>query len=98
MNRDTAYSILYKDGSCNHDPIILDIFKEIIYKRHLGKVDINDIDRWNIYFPDNIHLVYTLNIKRNFSKIYYPETYQHVFPISEFANKWRVIQLDKLEI
>lgn len=57
MSTDEVYNILYKDDNCNHSTEVLQILRNIILKHE--KSSINYINRWNIFMPGSIHIVYT---------------------------------------
>ena len=57
MSTDEAYNILYKNGGCYHSPEVLQVLRNIILKHE--KSPINNINRWNLYMPSSIHIVYT---------------------------------------
>jgi hypothetical protein len=96
MNRDEAYNILYKrDGKCNRDEDILGILKDIIFNhRKCDTENIAKIDRWNIYDPDCLHIVYTVRVNR-FAEFSY-DSHQAVVLISEFTTRYRDYQLNKV--
>lgn len=57
MSTNDVYGILYRDSKCNHSPEILQMLMNIILKHE--KSPVNNINRWNIYMPSSIHIVYT---------------------------------------
>lgn len=109
MDRDEAYNILYKDGKCNHDKDIVDILWDIVeskiheptlWTRNSGRIndniDLVEIERWNIYNPDIIHIVYEVRI--NDTQFTNRASSQVKVPISEFAKRYREYQLTELGI
>ena len=97
MTRNEAYKILYDqyDGSCNHSEEIIDILFDIVVFNHAGRKDykLNNINRWNIYNPDSLHIVYTIQTDGDIF-----ESNQIIVPISEFAARWRDRQLKSIGI
>lgn len=108
MNRDEAYKILYDqyDGTCKHSEEIVDILIDIIIENHTDKRDyrLDEIDRWNIYNPDSLHIVYTIitgdvGFDDNFNDEWVKyESAEVVVPIAEFAGRWRELQLKSIGI
>lgn len=105
MNRDQAYKVLYDQttGKCNHSPEIITILEEVIrgnsfhYNLSLKSNTINSIDRWNLYEPNQIHIVYTVKTHDIFvpNDINYKSA-QVVCDLTEFTNRWRSNKLNEL--
>lgn len=106
MDRDTAYSILYKDGYCNKSPEIIEILdsiiKEICANTGTSYPPINSIDRWNIYNPSSIHIVYTTQSHLQRGIVVDGKALvdgrELICSISDFASKYRDYQLSKIGI
>ena len=90
-------NILYNDGGCNHSKKVIRIMEEII-KSHVldfrNNQKLTKIDRWNIYQPDSLHIVYIYSDLKNDQLI----SSEVVCHISEFLNRWRHLKLDELGI
>ena len=120
MNRDEAYKILYHQegpllvGSCNHSEEIIDILSDIILCEHVqfarngqkivSNWRLDEVDRWNIYNPDSLHIVYTVEVADpgyddNFNDE--KSTFQSrevIVPIGKFASRWRDKQLKSIGV
>ena len=67
MTWDEVYKVLYnEDSSCNHSPENLKVFYEIVKRANYAKSDkllFSKVDRWNLYKPDFIHIVFYAEVK-----------------------------------
>lgn len=91
MSTDEVYSILYRDGKCNNSPEILQILRDIVLKYE--KSSINCINRWNIYMPSSIHIVYTtLTHGRNGDEM---KGESLICQISDFEREYKQYNRDK---
>lgn len=102
MNRDQAYKVLYDQtsGKCNHSPEVITILKDIIrgnsfhYNLSLKSNIIDSIDRWNLYEPDQIHIVFTVKIDDAHMITF--KSAQVICNLTEFTNRWRSNKLNEL--
>lgn len=108
MNRDQAYKVLYDQtsGKCNHSPEVITILKDIIrgnsFHYNLNQCPclslksniIDSIDRWNLYEPDQIHIVFTVKIDDAHMITF--KSAQVICNLTEFTNRWRSNKLNEL--
>jgi hypothetical protein len=97
--------ILYTESGCNHSPEVTSLLENIVNYRLLNLRNdkkLVKIDRWNIYQPDKLHIVYFVEVVDYTSPGRVPykrlESAELICPISDFISRWRESKLDKLGI
>lgn len=109
MSIDEVYKILYcQDGTCNRSYSVINILESVImshtktfngtpcYPKNIGSHSsgrINNINRWNIYLPSSIHIVYTVERPTNSGVSI--ESAQLICQVSEFEAKYKEFYREK---
>lgn len=93
-------NILYTDsGCCDHSPEVISILEDIVGLRLKDESrKLLRIDRWNIYQPHSLHIVYIVEMVQYVTEEKRLVSAELVCPLSEFTSRWREYKLDKLGI